>query len=123
MPDGKQRKENQADMRAGRVNGVTTKGDSWSRRGPEGKGLENPGLGALSHRADQGAGPGGADRGEVTSGKHSEHNHGDRRTGSKSGYRETQADRRSMARGAGTRTRRSSTRPTTAWQRPQYAEE
>ena len=101
--------------------------------GPEGKGqqcrlsrgLERPGLGALSHRADQGAGPGGADRGEVTSGKHSEHKHGDHRAGSRSGYQETQADRRSVARGVWTRrtTVQSSTRPTTAWQRPQYVEE
>ena len=118
-------------MRAGRVNGVTTKGDSWSRREPEGKGqqcrpshgLVHPGLGALSHRADQGAGPGGADQGEVMSGKHSEHNHADRRAGNRRGYQETQADKRSVTRGAGTRTRRSSKRPTTAWQRPQYAEE
>ena len=118
-------------MRAGRVNGVTTKGDSRSRRGPEGKGqqcrplhgLGHPGLGALSHRADQGASQGGADRGEVTSGKHSEHNHGDRRAASRSGYQETQGDKRRVARGAGTRTRRSSTRPTTDWQRPQYTGE
>ena len=96
--------------------------------GPEGKGQqcrpgEHPGLGALSHRADQGAGPGGADRAEVTSGKHSEHKHGDHRAGSRNGYQEMQADKRSVARGAGTRTRRSSTRLTTTSQRPQYAEE
>ena len=45
------------------MNGVTSKGDSWGRRGPEGTGqqcrplhgLEHPEQGALSDRADQGA--------------------------------------------------------------------
>ena len=32
MPDDTQTKENLADMRAGRVNGVTTKGDSWGHQ-------------------------------------------------------------------------------------------
>ena len=101
--------------------------------GPEGKGqqcrpsrgLQHRGLCALSHRADQDAGPGGADRGDVTRAKHSEHKHGDHQAGSRSGYQETQADKRNMARGAGTRTTtvQSGTRPTTAWQRPRYADE
>ena len=50
------------------MNSVPSKGDSWSRRGAEGRrtqshpslGLEHPGLGAPSN-------PGGADRGEVAS--------------------------------------------------------
>ena len=60
--------------------------------GPEGTGqqwrpshgLEHPGLGKLSHRAEQDAGQGGADRGAVTRGKQSGHKHGDRRAGSRS---------------------------------------
>ena len=76
--------------------------------GPEGKGqqwrpsdgLELPGLGTLSHRAEQDAGQGRADRGDVTRGKHSGHKHGDHRAGSRSGYQETQADKRS-GRGCG----------------------
>ena len=56
-PDGPRTKDNPADMRAGRVDGVASKGDSWARRGPEGKRkqcgpslrLEHPGMGALSH--------------------------------------------------------------------------
>ena len=55
-PRGPQTKENPAVMRAGRVNGVASKGDSWGRQGPEGKRkqcrpshrLEHPGMGALS---------------------------------------------------------------------------
>ena len=93
--------------------------------GPEDKGqqcrtscgLEHPGLGALSHRADQEAGPGGAGQGDVTGGKQSEQKHGDHRAAGRSGYQETQADKRSVARGAGTRTMtvQSSTRLTTAF--------
>ena len=45
------------------MNVVTSKGDSWGHRGPEGtgqqcrpsQGLQHPGLGALSQRVDQGA--------------------------------------------------------------------
>ena len=63
-----------------------------SVRGPEGKGqqwrpsrgLERPGLGTLSHRAEQEAGQGGAEWGDMTRGK-------------RSGYQETQADKRSEA--------------------------
>ena len=101
--------------------------------GPEGKeqqwrpshGLEHPGLRTLSHRAEQDAGQGGADRGDVTRQKQGGHKHGDYRAGSRSGYRETQADKRSVAGGAGRRTTtvQTSTRPTTAWQPPQYAGE
>ena len=93
-----------------------------SVRGPEGKGqqwhpshgLERPGLGTLSHRAEQDAGQGGADRGDVTRGKQSGHEHGDRRAGSRRGYQETQADKRSEAGAAGTRTTtvQTRTRPT-----------
>ena len=83
-----------------------------SVRGPEGKGqqwrpshgLERPGLGTLSHRAEQDAGQGGADRGDLTRGKRSGHEQGDRRAGSRGGYQKTQADKRSEAGGAGTRT-------------------
>ena len=101
--------------------------------GPEGKGqqwrpshgLEHPGLGTLSHRAEQDACQGGADRGDVTRGKHSGRKHGDHRAGSRGGYQETQADKRSVAGDAGTRMTivQTTTRPTTAWQRPQYAGE
>ena len=71
--------------------------------GPEGKGqqwrpshgLERPGLGTLSHRAEQDASQGGADQGDGTRRKQSGHEHGDRRAGSRGGYQETQADKRS----------------------------
>ena len=70
-----------------------------SVRGPEGKGqqwrpshgLERPGLGTLSLRAEQEAGQGGAEWGDMTRGK-------------RSGYQETQADKRSEAGDARTRT-------------------
>ena len=97
--------------------------------GPEGQGqqwrpshgLERPGLGTLIHRAEQNAGQGGADRGDVTRGKQSGHKHGDRRGKSRSGYQETQADKRSVARGAGMRTTtvQTRTRPTAVRQCPQ----
>ena len=85
-------------------------------------GLEHPGLGTLSHRD---AGQGGADRGDVTRAKQSGHKHGDHRAGSMSRYQETQADKRSVAGGARTRTTtlQTSTRRTTAWHCPQYAGE
>ena len=104
-----------------------------SVRGPEGKGqqwrpshaLERPGLGTLSHRAERDAGQGGADWDDVTRGKRSGHEHGDRRAGSRGGYQETQADKRSEAGGAGTRTTtvQTRTRPTAARRSPQNAGE
>ena len=59
----------------------------------------------------------------MTRGKQSGHKHGDRRAGSRSGYQETQADRRSVAGDAGTEltTVRTNTRLTAARQRPQNA--
>ena len=114
-------------MRAGRVNNVTAQGDSC--RGTRGNGaavapshgLEHPGLGTLSQRAEQDAGQGGVDRGDVTRGKQSGQKHGDRRAGSRSGYQETQADKGGVAGGAGTGTTtvQTSTRPTASRQRPQ----
>ena len=64
-------------MRAGRVYDFPRRGNSV--RGPEGKGqqmrlshaLERPGLGTLSHRAEQEAGQGGAEWGDMTRGKRS----------------------------------------------------
>ena len=104
-----------------------------SVRGPEGKGqqwrpshgLERPGLGTLSHRAEQDGCQGGADRVDVTRGKQSGHEQGDRRAGSRGGYQETQADKRSGAQGAGTRTTtvQSRMRPTATRRSPQNAAE
>ena len=101
--------------------GPEGKGQQWRRS----HGLEHPRLGTLSHRAEQDSGQGGADRADVTRGKHSRHKHGDHRAGSRGGYQETQANKRSVAGGAGTRTTtvQTSTRPTTARQRPPYAGE
>ena len=104
-----------------------------SVRGPEGKGqqwrpshvLERPGQGTLRHRGEQDAGQGGADRADVTRGKQSGHKHGDRRLGSRSGYQETQSDKRGEAGDAGTRTTtvQTRTRPTATRQSPQNAGE
>ena len=77
-------------MGAGRVNSVTAQGHSW--RGTGGKGAAVAPVawtgasrtGTLSHRADQDAGKGGADQGDVTRGKHSGLKHGDHRAGSRS---------------------------------------
>ena len=87
-------------LRGTSVRGPGGKGQQW----PPLHGLDRPGLGTLSHRAEQDAGQGGADRGDVTRGKRSGHEHGDRRAGSRSVYQETQADERSEAGGAETRT-------------------
>ena len=103
------------------VRGREGKGQQWRPS----HGLERPGLGTLSHRAEQDAGQGGADRGDVTRGKRSRHEHGDRRAGSRGGYQETQADKRSEAGAAGTRTTtvQNRTRPTATRQSPQNAGE
>ena len=55
----------------------------------------------MSHRGEQDAGQGGADREDMMRRKQSGHKHGDRRAGSRGGYQETQADKRSAARGCG----------------------
>ena len=103
------------------VGGPEEKGQQW-RPSHE---LERPGLGTRSHRAEQDAGQGGADWGHVTRGKQSGHEHGDRRAGSRGGYQEMQADKRSVAGGAATRTTTVQTRmrPTAARQSPQNAGE
>ena len=112
------------------MNSVTAQGDSW--RGTGGKEaavapVTLTGAYGTGHTESE-SGPrrqGGADRGDETSGNHSEHKRRDHQAGSRSGYQETQADTRSVAKGAGTRTTtvQCSTRLTTAWQRPQYAGE
>ena len=103
------------------VGGREGKGRQW---GPS-HGLERPAMGTLSHRAEQDAGQGGADRGDVTRGKKSGHKHGDRRAGSRGEYQETQAHKRNVPGGAGTRTTtmQTRTRPAAIRQRPQNAGE
>ena len=102
-----------------------TAGGGAERKGQQcrpSRGLEHAGLGALSHRADQDACPEGADRGDVTRGKQ---RHEDHWAGSRSGYQETEADKRSLAKERGRR-QCSPVRVRLygyAWQRPQYAEE
>ena len=91
-----------------------------SVREPEGKGqqwhpshgLERPGLGTLSHRAEQETGQGGAEWGDMTRRK-------------RSGYQETQADKKSEAGGAGTRTTtvETRTRPMATRRSPQITGE
>ena len=69
------------------VEGTEGRGQQWRPS----HGLERPGLGTLSRRAEQQGGQGGAEWGDMTRGK-------------RSGYQGTQADKRSEAGGAGTRT-------------------
>ena len=118
-------------MRAGWENSVAAQGDSWRGTGGKGQqwrpshGLEHPGLGTLSHRAGTRRRQGGADRGDVTRGKHSGHKHGDHRAEAGAGTKRRKRTRGAWpgVRGRGRRTVQTSTRRTTAWQRPQYAGE
>ena len=90
------------------VRGPQEKGQQWRLS----YGLERPGLGTLSHRAEQEAAQGGAEWGDMTRGKGS-------------WYQETEADKRSEAGGAGTRTTtvQTRTRPMATMPSPQIAGE